>query len=97
MVRRNGRAPYWGSKPFSMRKSLAFCGMINSICCSVNWLRTRLRSKSTRVHFFHAQGMEDDDFIDTVQELRFEGVFEFTQNLALHAIVLVLIGFGFVL
>src|SRR5947209_11065845 len=41
--------------------------------------------------------MEDDDLIDTIEELRLEGVLQFAQYLAFHALILVLVGFVFVL
>src|SRR6266550_77316 len=37
--------------------------------------------------------MEDDDFIDTVQELRFEGVLQLAKYLPLHCLVIRLMGF----
>ena len=41
--------------------------------------------------------MEDDDLIDTVQELGLEGILQFAKHLALHALVLGLIGPGLIL
>ena len=37
--------------------------------------------------------MEDDNFIDTVQELGLEGILQFAKYLTLHRLVLRLIGF----
>src|SRR5438270_2218294 len=49
-----------------------------------------------RVHLFDAQRVENDNFIDTVQELGFEGILQFAEYLALHRLVLILIGSGLI-
>src|SRR5581483_1076472 len=40
--------------------------------------------------------MENDHLIDTVQELGFEGILQFTEHLILHGIVVALMGFGLI-
>src|SRR6266487_972916 len=37
--------------------------------------------------------MEDDDLIDTIQELRLEGILQFAQHLTFHALILRLVDF----
>src|SRR5579875_79302 len=49
------------------------------------------------VHLFPAQRMEDDHLVDTVQELRLEGVLQFAEHFALHGLVLALMCPGLVL
>src|SRR6266852_7320929 len=40
--------------------------------------------------------MEDNDLIDTVEELGFEGILQFAEYLALHRLILALVGFGLI-
>ena len=41
--------------------------------------------------------MEDNNFIDTVEELRLEGILQLAQDLRLHRLILALVGLGLIL
>ncbi len=98
MVRRSGRAPYCGSKPFVDQEILRSL-RDNQFDLLLGQLHAHAIEQQfdDRVHLFDAQRVEDDDLIDTVQELRLEGVLQFAEHLALHRLILALIGFGLVL
>src|SRR6185312_7717063 len=50
-----------------------------------------------RIHLFDAQRMEDDDLVNTVQELGLEGILQLAEYLRLHGFILVLIDLRLIL
>ncbi len=94
IARRSGRAPNCGSQPFLGQQRLGGLGNLE-----LHFLRAHLANdflefeRDDLLDLFARQLMEDDDFVDAVEELRTERLLNFLHHPALHPIV----GFDFVL